>query len=190
MLAELAQLQVYSQCSGAQVWGTGARPVEPRFGFSYAVLSAGRTCLGLVHRPGSAKPESGGRGWVALCKQMILCPLNHTLFTIAQVSEQLFSLPSIFKMLWTLHIWIPKGMPSELSSPKMPQVVIYALTATCLKHLLTFLPIHSRIIEDVFLFLNTETKLSLKHYYPSEKTIPLCVWQQPTLSQPGDSGVV
>lgn len=82
----------------------------------------------------------GGGGWLAFCKEMTLHPLKHTLFTVAQVSEQLFLLPAIFKvMFWTLCIWMPKGMLSELRPPKMLQnCMICALTATILKYLLTF----------------------------------------------------
>lgn len=83
---------------------------------------------------------SSGGGWVAHCKHVILCPLNHTLFTLAQVSEQLFPLPSLFKMIfWTWSIPLGIQMQSELCSPKTLQTLWYVFSLPLvLQHLVTF----------------------------------------------------
>lgn len=66
----------------------------------------------------------------------ILCPFNHTLFTLAHVSKQLFLLPLTFKtMLWNQCIWAPKDVIWVIIS-KVASYATCALIITILKHLL------------------------------------------------------
>lgn len=66
----------------------------------------------------------------------ILCPFNHTLFTLAHVSKQLFLLPLTFKtMLWNQCIWAPKDVIWVIIS-KVASYATCALIITIWKHLL------------------------------------------------------
>lgn len=67
----------------------------------------------------------------------ILCPFNHTLFTLAHVSKQLFPLPLTFKtMLWNQCIWAPKDVIWVIISKDATSYATCALIITILKHLL------------------------------------------------------
>lgn len=167
--------------------------MEPHFGSCHAALSAGRPSLGLAHRGTCPRSLDLVEGvGLLFAKRWFLHPLNHTLFTVAQVSEQLFLLPSIFKVtFWTLCIWMPKGMLSELRPPKMLQnCMICALTATILKYLLTF-SAHTQQDHHGYFSLPYHWVKAFFEILLSFRENNTIMWEaQPTLSQSGDSGVV